>query len=119
MPGKSTINAEFAFRLLLRKHRGSGEPPCFFVGLEKVSDRETNAERGTLEKYVSVVQDIQEYKLRCLHMTLCMCKECIRQAAENLRVNEKAKSRSVTLQDVEKNTKDEIHECSEKEYEVS
>lgn len=47
-----------------------------------------------------------------------ICTECMKQAAENLCVNERAPSRGVTLQEV-KNTQDEINECSEREYEVS
>lgn len=45
-----------------------------------------------------------------------ICTECMKQAAENLCVNDRAPRRSVRLQ---KNTKDEIYECGEREYEVS
>ena len=66
MPGKGTINAMFALKMLMEKYReGQRELHCVFVDLEKAQDRVPQEElwycmrkSGIEEMYVQLVQDI-------------------------------------------------------------
>ena len=66
MPGKETINAVFALRMLMEKYReGQRELHDVFIDLEKAYDRVLKKEvwycmrkSGIVEKYVRLVQDI-------------------------------------------------------------
>ena len=68
MPGKGTIDAMFALRMLMEKYRnGQRQLYCVFVDLEKAYDRAPQEElwycmrkSGVAEKYVQLVQDMYE-----------------------------------------------------------
>ena len=68
MPGKGTIDAMFALRMLMEKYReGQRELHCVFMDLEKAYDRVPKEElwycmrkSGIVEKYVRLAQDIYE-----------------------------------------------------------
>ena len=64
VPGKSTTDAVFALRVLMKKYReGQKELHCVFVDLEKAYDKVSREEvwycmikSGLAEKYVRIVQ---------------------------------------------------------------
>ena len=68
MPGKGTIDAMFALRMLMEKYReGQRELHCVFVDLQKAYDRVLWEElwycmrkSEIVEKYVQLVQDMYE-----------------------------------------------------------
>ena len=68
MPGKSTMDAIFALRMLAEKYReGQKELHCIFLDLEKAYDTVPREEvwyclrqAGISEKYVNVIQDMYE-----------------------------------------------------------
>ena len=68
MPGKGTIDAMFALRMLMEKYReGQRELHYVFVNLEKAYNRVPREElwycmkkSGIVEKYVRLIQDIYE-----------------------------------------------------------
>ncbi|KAI5094295.1 hypothetical protein C0J45_16019 [Silurus meridionalis] len=88
MPRKSTTDALFALRMLMKKYReGQKELHCVFADIEKAFDRVPREElwycmrkSGVSEKYVRVVQDM--YDLDCGIFTLVLC--CFRMNMHDL-----------------------------------
>ena len=85
MPGRSTMDAIFALRMLIKKYReGQSELHCVFVDLEKANDRVPREElwyclraSGVAESYVKVIQDMYEGSITSVRSTVGMT-ECFK-----------------------------------------
>ncbi|KAI5746584.1 hypothetical protein M8J77_005190 [Diaphorina citri] len=82
MPGRSTTDAIFALRQLLEKHLEKEKSlSMVFIDLEKAYDRVPREEiwrclreKGTPEKYVSIVRDMYERATTKIGSSVFLCK---------------------------------------------